>query len=157
MPVRNEVDEKVNPIEARCTIDTGNMQGNFVSTALVQNLGVTESDIRALTGAEQQPSRSVTGKFIKPVGAIYLTWFHKRNSARIFRNMRFLIADDAPYDMVIGARSIQKNGLLNTPNLVIPPRPVPVGQKVEQTLAGESPKTVSYNKMGITPMFREIM
>lgn len=109
-------DDNFIPKPAQCTIDTGNMQGNFVSLQLIEELGYKRSEIRDLTEAEKGPGMSVTGNPIKPVGAVYLTWYHK-NSTRVFRNMRFLIIENAPYDLVIGARSIQKDGLLVAPNL----------------------------------------
>jgi hypothetical protein len=105
------------PKEAKCTIDTGNLQGNIVSRAFVVDvLGFTESDFQELTKAEEDGGTGVTGHKLIPHGAIYLTWYHI-NSTRVFRDMRFLISDHPMYDLIIGARSIQENNILDIPNL----------------------------------------
>jgi hypothetical protein len=105
------------PKEAKCTIDTGNLQGNIVSRAFVVDvLGFTESDFQSLTKAEEDGGTGVTGHKLIPDGAIYLTWYHI-NSTRVFRDMRFLISEHPMYDLIIGAQSIQKNNILDIPNL----------------------------------------
>jgi hypothetical protein len=106
------------PREAKCTIDTGNLQGNIVSRAFaVDVLGYTEQDFHNLTNDEVEGGAGVTGHKLIPDGAIYLTWYHS-NSTRVFRDMRFLISEHPMYDLIIGARSIQKNRILDVPNLM---------------------------------------
>ncbi|KAF4624148.1 hypothetical protein G7Y89_g14027 [Cudoniella acicularis] len=106
------------PKEAKCTIDTGNLQGNIVSrTFLVDVLGYSEANFHKLTKEEEDGGTGITGHKLIPDGAIYLTWYHG-NSTRVFRDMRFLISEHPMYDLIIGARSIQKNKILDVPNLM---------------------------------------
>jgi hypothetical protein len=95
------------------------LQGNIVSRAFVVDvLGYSESSFDKLTKVEEEGGAGVTGHKLIPGGAIYLTWYHN-NSTRVFRDMRFLISDHPMYDIIIGARSIQKNNILDVPNLCI--------------------------------------
>ncbi|RDW57281.1 hypothetical protein BP5796_12731 [Coleophoma crateriformis] len=107
------------PKLARCTIDTGNQQGNVVSREFVETvLEYSASNFCELTKEEEKGGRSVTGHILIPDGAIYLTWYHKK-STRVFRNMRFLVSPIGNYDMIIGARSIKKDNILDVPNLMV--------------------------------------
>ena len=102
----------------KCTIDTGNTQGNIVSRHFVEHvLEFPKSSIRELTDAEKEGGSGVTGHRLVPEGAIYLTWYHKK-STRVFHNMRFLISEHPMYDLIIGARSIQEHGIQDVPNLM---------------------------------------
>jgi hypothetical protein len=106
------------PKEAKCTIDTGNLQGNIVSRAFaIDVLGYSEADFKSLTKLEEDGGAGVTGHRLIPEGAIYLTWYYN-NSTRVFRDMRFLVSKHPMYDLIIGARSIQKNNILDVPNLM---------------------------------------
>lgn len=103
--------------QAKCTIDTGNLQGNIVSRAfLVDILGYSEANFHKLTKEEEDGGIGITGHKLVPEGAVYLTWYHS-NSTRVFRNMRFLISENPMCDLVIGAHSIRKNNILDVPNL----------------------------------------
>lgn len=118
--VSNRQDKDRHPITkiAKCTIDTGNMQGNIVSRDFVENvLEFPSTSFEKLTGEEEMGGTSITGDLHTPLGAIYLTWYHT-SSTRVFRDMRFLISP-APYcDMIIGAQSIQKDKILSVPCLM---------------------------------------
>lgn len=106
------------PKEAKCTIDTGNLQGNIVSKFfLIDVLGYAETDFHKLTKEEEDGGTGITGHKFVPNGAIYLTWYHS-NSTRVFRDMRFLISEHPMYDLIIGARSIQEHNILDVPNLM---------------------------------------
>lgn len=106
------------PKEAKCTIDTGNLQGNIVSKAFVIDiLGYSESSFHELTTEEEYGGTGVTGHKLIPESAIYLTWYHN-NSTRVFRDMRFLISEHPMYDLIIGARSIHEHNILDVPNLM---------------------------------------
>jgi hypothetical protein len=106
------------PKEAKCIIDSGNLQGNIVSRALlVDVLGYSEADFHELTKEEQSGGTGITGHKLIPKGAIHLTWYHS-NSTRVFRDMRFLISEHPDYDLIIGARSIRENNILDVPNLM---------------------------------------
>jgi len=106
------------PKEAKCTIDTGNLQGNIVSkTFVTEVLGYQESSFQRLTKLEEVGGTGVTGHKLIPQGAIYLTWYHA-NSTRVFRDMRFLISEHPMYDLIIGSRSIHQNRILDVPNLM---------------------------------------
>jgi hypothetical protein len=106
------------PKEAKCTIDTGNLQGNIVSrTFLVDALGHSEGNFQKLTKEEEDGGTGITGHRLIPEGAINLTWYHS-NSTRVFRDMRFLISEHPMYDLIIGAHSIRKYNILDVPNLV---------------------------------------
>lgn len=79
-----------------------------------------EANIRELTEDEKKGGVGITGDRLVPEGAIYLTWYHQK-SARVFRNMRFLISPNPHYDLIIGARSIMKHKILDVPNLMAEP------------------------------------
>ncbi|KAH8672830.1 hypothetical protein BGZ60DRAFT_285843 [Tricladium varicosporioides] len=105
-------------LEAKCTIDTGNMQGNIVSRKFVEEvLGYPESAFCPLTKEEEVGATGITGHQLIPECAVYLTWYHKK-STRIFRNMRFLVSPNEMCDLIIGAQSIQKHKVLDVPNLM---------------------------------------
>ena len=118
LSTRRDSDRHQVPKEAKCTIDTGNMQGNIVSRAFVENvLEFSAANFCELTQDEKEGGTGITGHKLIPDGAIYLTWYHKK-STRVFRNMRFLISPNPQCDLIIGARSIQKDKLLAVPNLM---------------------------------------
>ncbi|RDW67565.1 hypothetical protein BP6252_08961 [Coleophoma cylindrospora] len=118
LSTRMDIDKHRLPQQAKCTIDTGNQQGNLVSQDFVENvLEYSKANFHSLTEEEQMGGTGVTGHTLIPIGAVYLTWYHKK-STRVFRNMRFLISPIKDYDLIIGARSIQKDRLLSIPNLV---------------------------------------
>jgi len=95
------------------------LQGNIVSKDFLLNtLKYSTSDFRALTEEEKRGGIGADGGKIVPEGAIYLTWYHA-SSTKVFRDMRFLISPYANYDLIIGARSIEKHNLLSEPNLNI--------------------------------------
>lgn len=103
---------------AKCTIDTGNMQGNIVSREFVEKvLQYSEANFVSLTAAEKEGGFGVTGHKLVPEGAIYLTWYFDK-STRVFHDMRFLVSPYSQCDLIIGARSIQKDNLLGIPNLM---------------------------------------
>jgi len=118
LSTRKNTDKNHVPAEAMCTIDTGNMQGNIVSRKFVEDvLQYSESNFSELTKEEKKGGTGITGHTLIPDGAIYLTWYHKK-STRVFRNMRFLISPNQHCDLIIGARSILKDRLLDVPNLM---------------------------------------
>lgn len=93
------------------------MQGNIVSRAfLVDVLGYLEADFHKLAKEEEEGGTGITGHTLIPEGAIYLTWYHS-NSTKVFRDMRFLISEHPMYDLIIGARSVRENNILDVPNL----------------------------------------
>jgi hypothetical protein len=99
-------------------IDTGNQQGNLASRDFVIDvLGYTESDFKPLTGREKDGGLTASGELLIPEGAVNITWHHS-NSAKVFRNMRFLVVSKAPCDLVIGSQSINKHKLLLPPNFM---------------------------------------
>jgi hypothetical protein len=103
-------------MEAKCHLDTGNMQGNLVSRRFVEDvLGYPKSAFCSLTKEEEVGATGITGHRLMPEAAIYLTWYHKK-SIRVFRNMRFLVSPTPHFDVIIGAGSIQEDGLLDVPN-----------------------------------------
>lgn len=109
------------PKLARCTIDTGNLQGNVVSREFVEKvLEYSEENFSKLTKDEELGATGITGHTLIPDSAIYLTWYHEK-STRVFRNMRFLISPIKNYDLIIGARSIKKDNILDVPNLMATP------------------------------------
>jgi hypothetical protein len=115
---RKDTDKHPVVKEAKCTIDTGNHQGNIVSRDFVLNvLQFPEANFRQLSEREKKGAIGITGSRFIPEAAIYLTWYHKK-STRVFRDMRFLITPDQHCDLIIGAYSIQANQLLDVPNLV---------------------------------------
>jgi hypothetical protein len=116
---QRDEDNKYKPLEAKCTIDTGNMQGNLVSQVFVEILGIAEENYHELTEDEKLGGTSVTGHTFIPKGAVYLTWYHQKPT-RVFRNMRFLVLPGIGYDLIIGARSILKDNLLGVPNITLP-------------------------------------
>ncbi|RDW56749.1 hypothetical protein BP6252_13972 [Coleophoma cylindrospora] len=106
------------PKEAKCTIDTGNLQGNIVSrTFVVEVLGYSETNFQKLTKAEEEGGTGITGHKLFPSGAVYLTWYHN-SSTRVFRDMRFLVSEYPMYELIIGAHSIEEENILNVPNLM---------------------------------------
>jgi len=115
---RKDSNKQFVPKEGKCTIDTGNHQGNIVSREFVLNvLQLPEANFQQLTKEEEKGAIGITDQKLIPVAAIYLTWYHKK-STRIFRNMRFLISPYQHYDLIIGARSIREHQLLDVPNLM---------------------------------------
>ena len=104
------------PKLARCTIDTGNHQGNFVSkTFVIEDLEYPESDFLPLNPVEKEGGLSASNHKLIPEAAVIITWYHA-GSTRLFRNMRFLVMSNPEYHLVIGARSIAKHNLLSPPN-----------------------------------------
>ncbi|EPE30329.1 hypothetical protein GLAREA_13052 [Glarea lozoyensis ATCC 20868] len=118
LSTRQDKDKHQIAVQAKCTIDTGNMQGNIVSRKFIEMLGYPESAIAPLTKEEEAGATSVTGHRLIPQGAINLTWYHKK-STRVFRDTRFLISPNEHYDLIIGAWSIQKDRILDVPNLML--------------------------------------
>jgi hypothetical protein len=115
---RKDSSKQFVPKEGKCTIDTGNHQGNIVSREFVLNvLQLSEANFQALTKEEAKGATGITDHKLIPEAAIYLTWYHKK-STRVFRNMRFLISPYQHYDLIIGARSIREHNLLDVPNLM---------------------------------------
>ncbi|KAJ8065319.1 hypothetical protein OCU04_006009 [Sclerotinia nivalis] len=115
---RRDTDKQPVTKRAKCTIDTGNMQGNIVSREFVEKvLQYSEANFVSLTAEEKEGGFGVTGHKLVPEGAIYLTWYHSK-STRVFHNMRFLVSPYSQCDLIIGARSIQKDNLLGVPNLM---------------------------------------
>jgi hypothetical protein len=89
-----------------------------VSRAFVVDvLGYPESSFQKLTKLEEDGGTGVTGHRLVPQGAIALTWYHNA-STRVFRDMRFLVSENPMYDLIVGARSIQENNILDVPNLM---------------------------------------
>jgi hypothetical protein len=118
---RKDTDKHDVPKEAKCTIDTGNQQGNIVSREFVLNvLQFPESHFKPLTEKEKRGGTGYTGHTMVPEHAIYLTWYHKK-STRVFRNMRFLISPNEHCDLIIGVHSIREHNLLSVPNLMANP------------------------------------
>jgi hypothetical protein len=118
---RKDSSKQFVPKEGKCTIDTGNHQGNIVSREFVLNvLQLSEANFQALTKEEAKGATGITDHKLIPEAAIYLTWYHKK-STRVFRNMRFLISPYQHYDLIIGARSIREHNLLDVPNLMAGP------------------------------------
>jgi hypothetical protein len=113
---KKDASNRSEQIEAQCTIDTGNLQGNLVSRDFALKLGCTESTFRPLKKSEESGGTSATGHTLMPEGAVHLTWYHS-NSTRVFHDMRFLVSRHQQCDLVIGARSIEKHKLLCPPNL----------------------------------------
>ncbi|KAF7949121.1 hypothetical protein EAE96_008290 [Botrytis aclada] len=119
LSTRKDSDKQQVPKRAKCTIDTGNMQGNIVSRDFVENvLEYSEANFARLTAAEKEGGFGITGDKLVPEGAIYLTWYHSK-STRVFHDMRFLISPHSQCDLIIGARSILKDDLLGVPNLMV--------------------------------------
>jgi len=83
-------------------------------------LGFPSSTFEKLTKEEESGGIGITGEPHIPLGAIHLTWYHK-NSTRVFRDMRFLVSPATQCDLIIGARSIQKDRILDVPCLVTRP------------------------------------
>ncbi|KAH8777227.1 hypothetical protein BGZ57DRAFT_350480 [Hyaloscypha finlandica] len=119
------------PKEAKCTMDTGNLQGNLVSKTFVTDvLGYPESCFQPLTKVEEAGGTGVTGHRLIPQGAIFLTWY-SHNSTRVFRDMRFLVSEHPMYDLIIGSQSIYQNRILDVPNLMDGELNVPNKEKAE--------------------------
>ncbi|ESZ93178.1 hypothetical protein SBOR_6457 [Sclerotinia borealis F-4128] len=118
LSTRRDTDKQPVPKRAKCTLDTGNMQGDIVSREFVEKiLEYSELNFVPLTEEEKEGGFGVTGHKLVPEGAIYLTWYHNK-STRVFHDMRFLISPHSQCDLIIGARSIQKYNLLGVPNLM---------------------------------------
>ncbi|ATZ54156.1 hypothetical protein BCIN_10g01760 [Botrytis cinerea B05.10] len=118
LSTRKDSNKQPVPKNAKCTIDTGNMQGNIVSRDFVENvLEYSEANFVRLTAEEMEGGFGITGDKLVPEGAIYLTWYHSK-STRVFHSMRFLISPHSQCDLIIGARSILKDNLLGVPNLM---------------------------------------
>jgi len=103
-------------VNARCAFDTLCLQGNIVSLAFATKLGYKEAEFRKLKPREQHGGVSASGHAILPKGAIYLSWYHSTSPQ--YSNMRFLVVDDAQYDLLIGTESIVRHKLISPPNLV---------------------------------------
>ena len=103
--------------QARCTFDTGCMQGNIVSRSFAEKLGYSELDYKSLNPREKLGGTSATGQIHIPEGVLYLTWYHN-SSPLLFRDMRFLVSPIQQCDILIGAHSIAKHKLLSPPNFV---------------------------------------
>ncbi|KAH8598742.1 hypothetical protein B0O99DRAFT_683495 [Bisporella sp. PMI_857] len=117
LSTRRDKDKHHVAMEAKCTIDTGNMQGNIVSRRFVEDvLEYPESAFCSLTKEEEAGATGITGHQLIPEAAVYLTWYH-RKSTRVFRDMRFLISPSQHFDLIIGAESIHRDKLLDVPNL----------------------------------------
>jgi hypothetical protein len=130
---RKDTDKHDVPKEAKCTIDTGNQQGNIVSREFVLNvLQFPESNFKPLTEKEKRGGTGYTGHTMVPEHAIYLTWYHKK-STRVFRNMRFLISPNEHCDLIIGVQSIREHNLLSVPNLMANPN----GHHISRTAVKE--------------------
>jgi hypothetical protein len=104
--------------QARCTFDTGCLQGNIISKEFALRLGYTESDFKPLRPKEKTGGTSATGHAHMPEGALYITWYHN-SSPRLYSGMRFLVSSDTDCQLIIGARSILKHKLLSAPNLSV--------------------------------------
>jgi hypothetical protein len=102
--------------QARCCFDTGCLQGNIVSKDFARKLGYIPSDFKSLRQRERNGGTSATGHIYMPEGVLHLTWYH--NGGRLFRDMRFLVSPTLQFDIVIGAHSILKHGLLLPPKLL---------------------------------------
>ncbi|KAE9364221.1 hypothetical protein N431DRAFT_104210 [Stipitochalara longipes BDJ] len=102
--------------QARCTFDTGCLQGNIISIEFARKLGFTSADFKRPSSRERNGGTSATGHAHVPEGVLHLTWYHN-SSPRLFRNMRFLVSPSEHFDIVIGANSILKYKLLAPPNL----------------------------------------
>jgi hypothetical protein len=100
-------------------MDTGNLQGNFVSKSFVDTLGITETDFKPLRPPEKGGGTSVTGHTLVPIAAVYLTWYAS-SSPKLYSGMRFLVLPDISNDLIIGARSILKHQMIAVPNLTLP-------------------------------------
>lgn len=119
--VSNQQDEEKHCITklAKCTIDTGNLQGNIVSRDFAEKvLGFPSSSFGEFTKEEEIGGTSITGEQHIPLGVIHLTWYHN-NSTRVFRDMRFLVSPAPHCDLIIGAWSIQKDRILGVPCLTL--------------------------------------
>ncbi|KAE8449834.1 hypothetical protein EG329_007311 [Mollisiaceae sp. DMI_Dod_QoI] len=107
------------PKQARCIIDSGNHQGNIVSREfLVNQLNFPESAFRGKELRKfEKEGASITGHTLTPDGAIHLDWYHAKSTQR-YRNMRFLVSSNPQCELIIGASSIEKHGILTPPNLL---------------------------------------
>ena len=119
--VSNQQDEEKHCITklAKCTIDTGNLQGNIVSRDFAEKvLGFPSSSFGELTKEEEIGGTGIMGEQHIPLSVIHLTWYHN-NSTRVFRDMRFLVSPAPHCDLIIGAWSIQKDRILGVPCLTL--------------------------------------
>ncbi|ORY09024.1 hypothetical protein BCR34DRAFT_385554 [Clohesyomyces aquaticus] len=108
------VDKASDPIEARCTLDTGCLQGNIISAKLAQRLGFVE--YRPLSERESTGATLLTGNIHTAKGAVLVTWHHF-TSTKFFHDMRFLVTESENVDLIIGTASIIKHNLIPPPNL----------------------------------------
>ena len=101
--------------DAQCVLDTACLQGNIISVDFARRLGFTS--FQTLRHREQNGARVATGDIHTVIGALRISWFHN-TSAKVFRDMRFLVSETAQVDLVIGTHSIVKHRLLSPPNLM---------------------------------------
>lgn len=108
----------------RCVLDTACMQGNIISADFARRLGYTS--FLPLKEREENGGTVITGDLHQVSGAIHVSWYHS-TSAKVYRDMRFLVSDTAQVDLVIGTHSIVRHSLMSPPNLVtwVPDRPDP--------------------------------
>jgi hypothetical protein len=85
-------------------------------------LELPASSFGGLSKEEERGGTGITGDSHIPQGVVHLTWYHK-SSTRVFRDMRFLISPTPHCDLIIGARSIQKENILSVPCLMVGSRP----------------------------------
>lgn len=103
------------PLEGRCVLDTACFQGNIISSEFAHALGFTEFE--PLSSKEQDGGIVANGSKHDVSGALYLSWFHS-TSVKVYRDMRFLVSESAPVDLVIGTHSIVRHRLISPPNLM---------------------------------------
>ena len=105
------------PKEAKCIIDTGNSQGNTISKDFcLETLKFTEADFKPLAISEKNEGFAMNGCSVIASAAVELSWYHE-SSAKVFRDMLFLVLEETICDMTIGAKTISKHKLVNEPNL----------------------------------------
>ncbi|KAF2464167.1 uncharacterized protein BDR25DRAFT_346844 [Lindgomyces ingoldianus] len=102
--------------EGRCVLDTACLQGNIISIEFAHRLGFTQ--FKSLKPRERNGGIVASGNIHNVSGAIHVSWYHC-TSSKVFRNMRFLVSESAPVDMVIGTHSIVRHQLISPPNLFI--------------------------------------
>jgi hypothetical protein len=86
-----------------------------VSLAFATRLGYITSDFKPLNHKERAGGVSASGHPITFEGALRLSWYHSTSPQ--YDNMRFVIIDNAPFDLVIGGQSIVKHKLICPLNL----------------------------------------
>jgi hypothetical protein len=84
---------------------------------LLGPLGYLVSDIRKLSPKERQGGTSITGDTVVPIGVVRLTWWNEA-SPKLFRDMHFLVCPQEHFDIIIGAKSIEKYHLLGEINFM---------------------------------------